>query len=175
MNSKEKVLLHKGMDKVKAKEYEKAMEIFEKVIASNHDIPEAWNNMGVALYGQGKIDEAIECYNKSLALDPGNLDALRNKAFLLRSQMRLEEALQIYDTVLENGGDAIDQESTAIVLVALGRLEEALNCLYIAREKLPMDRLEKEIEIVQNKIQERDGQKAETEMSNKGEMEGDGQ
>lgn len=158
MNSKEKIQLHKGMDCVRRMDFEKAIGYFQIVTASNPDMPEAWNNLGVAFYGLGRIDEALESYDRSIALDPSNLDALRNRAFLLRNQKRLPEALETYDTVLEKGGDAMDLESTAVVLTAMGRLEEALNCLYLAREKLSLKRLEDEIEMVQKKILERDGQ-----------------
>ena len=156
MNSKEKVLIHRGMDKVKQKDFPLALEIFERVLAENPDIPEAWNNKGVALYGLGRIEEAIDCYDRCLALDPENLDAMRNKGFLLRNQKKLEEALQVYDSVLQKGGDAYDMESTAAVLTALGRLEEALNCLYLAREAMPLDRLEDEIGMIQEKISNRE-------------------
>ena len=152
MNSKEKVLIHRGMDKVKQKDFPGALEIFERVLAANPDIPEAWNNNGVALYGLGRIEEASESYDRCLALDPENLDAMRNKGFLLRNQKKLEEALQVYDSVLQKGGDAYDMESTAAVLTALGRLEEALNCLYLAREAMPLDRLEDEIGMIQEMI-----------------------
>lgn len=155
MNTKEKVLIHRGMDKVRKKEYDAALEIFERVLASNPDIPEAWNNKGVTLYGLGRIEEARESYDRCLALDSENLDALRNKGFLLRNQRKLEEALQVYDSVLQKGGDAFDMESTAAVLTALGRLEEALNCLYIAREAMPLDRFEDEIGMIQDKISAR--------------------
>ena len=156
MNSKEKVLIHRGMDKVKQKDYPAALEIFERVLAANPDIPEAWNNKGVALYGLGRIEEADESYDRCLALDPENLDAMRNKGFLLRNQKKLEEALQVYDSVLQKGGDAYDMESTAAVLTALGRLEEALNCLYLAREAMPLDRLEEEIGMIQDMISNRE-------------------
>lgn len=152
MNTKEKVLIHRGMDRVKKKDYDAALEIFERVLAANPDIPEAWNNKGVALYGLGRIEEAKESYDRCLALDPENLDALRNKGFLLRNQRKLEEALELYDSVLQKGGDAFDMESTATVLTALGRLEEALNCLYLAREAMPLDRFEDEIGMIQEKI-----------------------
>jgi tetratricopeptide (TPR) repeat protein len=155
MNSKETVLLHRGMDKVKQKKFEEAFEIFEGMLASNQDIPEAWNNRGVALYGLGRSEEALQSYDRCLAIDPENLDALRNKGFLLRSQKRLEEALQVYDMVLQKGGDAYDMESTAVVLTALGRLEEALSCLYLAREAMSLKRLEDEIEIVKNLMEQR--------------------
>lgn len=156
MNSKEKVLIHRGMDKVKQKDFPGALEIFERVLAANPDIPEAWNNKGVALYGLGRIEEASESYDRCLALDPENLDAMRNKGFLLRNQKKLEEALQVYDSVLQKGGDAYDMESTAAVLTALGRLEEALNCLYLAREAMPLDRLEEEIGMIQDMISNRE-------------------
>ena len=156
MNSKEKVLIHRGMDKVKQKDFPGALEIFERVLAANPDIPEAWNNKGVALYGLGRIEEADESYDRCLALDPENLDAMRNKGFLLRNQRKLEEALQVYDSVLQKGGDAYDMESTAAVLTALGRLEEALNCLYLAREAMPLDRLEDEIGMIQEMISNRE-------------------
>jgi tetratricopeptide (TPR) repeat protein len=156
MNSKEKVLIHRGMDKVKQKDYPAALEIFERVLAADPDIPEAWNNKGVALYGLGRIEEAGVSYDRSLALDPENLDAMRNKGFLLRNQRKLEEALQVYDAVLQKGGDAYDMESTAAVLTALGRLEEALNCLYLAREAMPLDRLEEEIGTIQEMISNRE-------------------
>ena len=101
MNNKEKVMLHRGMDKVKQKKFEEALEIFERVLAMNQEIPEVWNNQGVALYGLGRLEEALQSYDRCLALDPENLDALRNKGFLLRNQRRLEEALQVYDSVLQ--------------------------------------------------------------------------
>ncbi|MBN1234598.1 MAG: tetratricopeptide repeat protein [Methanotrichaceae archaeon] len=148
MNNKEKILLHRGMDKVRQKKFEEALEIFERVLDMNQDIPEVWNNMAVALYGLDRLEEALQSYDRCLTLDPENIDALRNKGFLLRNQKKLEEALEVYDIVLQKGGDAYDMESTAAVLTALGRLEEALNCLYLARDALPLERLEDEIGMV---------------------------
>ena len=61
----------------------------------------------------------------------------------------------VYDCVLQKGGDAFDMESTAAVLTALGRLEEALSCLYLAREAMPLERLEDEIEMVKGLMEQR--------------------
>ncbi len=155
MNSKERALLHKGMDKVRQKEFQQALEIFDRLVATNQDIPEAWNNRGVALFSLGRMDEALDSYDRSLALEGENLDALRNKAFVLRGLRRLEEALAAYDTVLQKGGDAYDLESAAVVLTGLGRLEEALNCLYLARDQISLGRLESEIAAVKGLIEQR--------------------
>ena len=70
MKSNEKVLLHRGMDKVKQKKFEEAIEIFERVLAMNQKIPEVWNNRGVALYGLGRLEESVQSYDRCLAIDP---------------------------------------------------------------------------------------------------------
>ena len=57
MNNKEKVLLNRGIDKVRQKKFEEALEIFERLLAMNQEIPEVWNNRGVALYGLGSFEE----------------------------------------------------------------------------------------------------------------------
>jgi tetratricopeptide (TPR) repeat protein len=154
MNTKEKVLLHKGMDKVKRMQYQEALEIFEKVISANDRIPEAWNNKGVALFRLGRIDESLECYERSLAIDACNIEAMRNKGFVLSNFGRLEEALDCYDTVLRNGGDALDWEAKATVLVGLGKSEEALDCLMEAVRIMPIERFEQEIEMLKNVIRQ---------------------
>jgi tetratricopeptide (TPR) repeat protein len=155
MNTKEKVLIHKGMDRVRQKQFEEAVEIFDSILAANPKLPEAWNNKGVALFHLGKVEEALQCYDESLAQNPENLDALRNKGFVLKTAQRLEEALQCYDSVLEAGGEALDFEATATVLVGLGRLEEALQCLLKAAEMQPLDRFMEEIELLNGMIAQR--------------------
>jgi tetratricopeptide (TPR) repeat protein len=158
MNTKEKVLIHKGMDRVRQKQFEEAVEIFDRVLAANPKLPEAWNNKGVALFRQGRVEEALQCYDECLAQNPENLEALRNKGFVLRAFGRLEEALQCYDSVLEAGGDALDFEATATVLVGLGRLDEALQCLFKAAEMQPLDRFMEEIELIKGMILQREAE-----------------
>ena len=157
MNTKEKVLVHKGMDMVRRMQYEEAVAIFDRVLCMNDQIPEAWNNKGVALFRLGREDEAVECCDRALAIDNDNLEALRNKGFILRSQGKLEEAILCYSTLLQKGGEATDMESMATVFVAMGRLEEALDCMYQAMETAPMERFEVEIAALKGMILERDG------------------
>ena len=124
MNNKEKVLLHKGIDKIRQARFEEALEIFERVLASNQAIPEAWNNNGVAHYSLGHLDEAMNCYNHCLALDPENLDALRNKAFLLRSQRKLDEASQAKREARSKAAESLEEALREIRLEAAEIFEE---------------------------------------------------
>jgi len=157
MNTKEKVLIHKGIDKVKRMEYEEALEIFDRVIEMNPQIPEAWNNRAVALFRLGRAEEAVESCDRSLAIDAENLEALRNKGFALRSLGRMEDALQAYYIVIQKGGEALDVEAVASVLVTLGRLEDALDCMVQAVGMEPLDRFMEEIEMLKGMILHRDG------------------
>ena len=91
MNSKEKALLHRGMDHVRQRRFEQALEVFDKITAANPDIPEAWNNRGVALFSLGRLDEALESYDRTRALQGDNREAVGNTAVVLRSEGRRAE------------------------------------------------------------------------------------
>ncbi len=158
MNSKVKVMLHRGMDRVRQKRYDEAVALFDQLLAENDQLSDAWNNRGVALFALGRLEEALESYDRCLSLDPENLDAMRNKAFSLRSSRRLQEALALYDRVLEKGGDGYDLEAAAAVLTGLGRLEEALNCLMLAKNTLPLERIEDEIGMVKGLMEKNGGE-----------------
>ncbi len=155
MNTKEKVLIHKGIDKFKRMEFADALQIFDLVLSQNPKIPEAWNNRGVTLFRLGRYEEALESYDRSLSIDPLNLEALRNKGFVLRNLGRLDESLNNYEIVIREGGEAIDLESKASLLAAMDRLEEALDCMLQAVEIMPMERFEEEIELLKDTIQRR--------------------
>jgi tetratricopeptide (TPR) repeat protein len=156
MNVKEKVLIYKGMDKVRQGLYDEAIEIYDRVLSMNPENTYAWNNRGVALFSAGRSEESLECYDRSIEIDPENLDALRNRGYVLRFMGRMEEALESYERVMGAGGDEKDLESMATVLVGAGMLAEALDCLNQAMSINPTERIEKEIVALMFTIEQRD-------------------
>jgi tetratricopeptide (TPR) repeat protein len=154
MNTKEKVLIHKGMDKVRQGLYDEAILIFDRVLSLNPESTYAWNNRGVALFKAMRPDDALDSYDRSLKIDPENLDALRNKGFVLRSLGRLEEALGCYELVVRTGGNQTDMESMAVVLAGMGMLREALDCLTRAISIQPSERIEEEIVALMSMIEQ---------------------
>ncbi|KQC16345.1 MAG: tetratricopeptide repeat protein [Methanothrix sp.] len=154
MKSKEKILVHKGMDRVKRKEFEDAIELFDRVLETNPKNADALNNKGVALFMMGSPDEAIECYDRALEADPGNLEALRNRAFVLRAMKRFEEALEAYEKIVYDEPEALDFRNLATVLVGMGLLEEALGALMEAANIEPSIEVEREIEALRRAIME---------------------
>lgn len=154
MKSKEKVLVHKGMDRVKREQFEEALEFFDRVLEMNPENADAWNNKGVALYWMGRPEEALQCYDQSLKADPGNLEALRNRAFVLRAMERFEEAIETYDQIVTIEPEASDFRNLATALVGMGMLEEALGALIEAANMGSTIQIEREIETLRRVIME---------------------
>ena len=159
MNSKEKILLNKGMDKIKREKPEEALEYFDKILEANPQNSDAWNNKGVALFYLGRVEEALKAYDKAMALNPQDLEALRNKGFVLRALGKLDDALAVYQPLAASGGDPLDMEAEATVLVGLGRLEEALDVMMKAVAINRNEHFEEEIGAIKAAIEQKTGGK----------------
>jgi Lipoprotein NlpI, contains TPR repeats len=152
MKSKEKILVHKGIDRVKREQFDDALEFFDRVLEMNPENADALNNKGVALYHMNRPTEALKCYDQALSADPENLEALRNKGFVLRSMQRFEEALEAYDLLIAVGPGAADLRNKAVILVGMGRPEEALGILMEAAMIEPSTQIEREIEMLRKML-----------------------
>lgn len=53
-----------------------------------------WNNLGVALAGQGKFDEAIEAYRKSLSINPDSSQTHNNLGSALAERGEMNDAME---------------------------------------------------------------------------------
>lgn len=155
MESKEKVLIHKGIDRVKAGDHEEALKYLDRALEINPDSSDALNNRGVALFHLGRIDEALENLDRAIAIDHENVDAMRNMAFILRSQGHLDHALAIYSAVIEKSVELFDLESKAAVLAGMGQLEEAVETLKQALNISEEERIEEELSMILGLIEAR--------------------
>ena len=101
------------------KDFDAAIEAYNKALAINPDYAEAHTNLGSALKEQGKLEEAIEAYNKALAIKPDNAEAYNNMGNALKVQGKLEEAIKAYNKALaikpdyaeawSNGAEALEK------------------------------------------------------------------
>jgi hypothetical protein len=62
---------------------------------------EAFNNLGVTLFGLDRVDEAIENYREAIRVGPGNEKAHNNLGRALEVQGRLDEAIFHYRKAVE--------------------------------------------------------------------------
>lgn len=82
------------------KGYEEAIGLYDRAIALQPDLPEAWNNRGGALAKLQRYQEAIASYDKALSIKADFPEAWNNKAGALAKLQRYQEALKSYDRAL---------------------------------------------------------------------------
>ncbi len=108
-------------------EFEKAIELYDALIARKPDDAEAHYKRANALNMLGRSDAALGGYDRAVALKPDYANAFCNRGTVLERLGRWEEALASYERTLElNPGDALAYYNRGSVLKELNRLEEAL-------------------------------------------------
>jgi len=63
-------LIKMGKKQLEDRQYDDALNLFQKAILLNQNDPDLWNLKGIALRSLGRYNEAVECFYKSLEIDP---------------------------------------------------------------------------------------------------------
>lgn len=82
----------KGRELVLKKDYDSAIEQFNKVIEMDDKFVEAYNLRGNCYSALKKHDEAIKDYSKSIELDPNNRNAFLNRGLSYKAMGKLPQA-----------------------------------------------------------------------------------
>jgi tetratricopeptide (TPR) repeat protein len=94
-------LLAEGLLLVSRKEYEKAIENFNKAIEIEPDFYFAWDMKGGLLHDLGRYQEALICYDKILKINPQDFTTWYNKGEVLEYLKRSQESVRAYEMFLE--------------------------------------------------------------------------
>ncbi|MDA8883347.1 tetratricopeptide repeat protein [Planktomarina temperata] len=110
-----------------SKNFDLAIEAYNKALAINPVNVAAQINLGSAFKEKGKLEEAIEAYKKAIIIKPGSVEAYNNLGITLIEQGNLEEAIEAcnealaikpdYANAYNNIGNAHKRQ---------GKLEEAI-------------------------------------------------
>ena len=104
-----------------------ALSSYDRALALESGLSEAWNGRGNALIRLGRLDEALESYDRALALDPQHLPALANRGVALRDLGRTQEAIDSYERALKIRPDHVfTHNNRGVALMDLGRTADAL-------------------------------------------------
>jgi tetratricopeptide (TPR) repeat protein len=83
-----------GEKAVKAKDFERALSLFKKVVRSDPENADAWNYIGFSHRKLDQLDRALPAYQKALAIDPDHRGANEYLGELYLKTGKLEKARQ---------------------------------------------------------------------------------
>lgn len=87
-------------------DFEAAVKEYSKVVELRPDLPEAYNNLGVAQKRKGDLTKAAESFDKALELKPDYTAAISNRGWVLAEQNRWSGARREFERALAiNPGD----------------------------------------------------------------------
>ncbi|MGV0105633.1 hypothetical protein NSTCB13_04381 [Nostoc sp. DSM 114160] len=109
------------------KKFEEAALKYKAALRLDPNSVFAHNNLGIALYKQGKLSEAIAAYQQALQIDPNFATAHNNLGNALSNQGKLSEAIAAYQQALQiDPNNAAAHNNLGNALSNQGKLSEAI-------------------------------------------------
>ncbi|TFG13900.1 MAG: tetratricopeptide repeat protein [Promethearchaeota archaeon] len=82
-------------------EYEKAIEIFKKIITLEPENYKAHYNLGIAYFNLGRIENALASYNEAIKIKPDYKHCYYNIGLVFESKNDLKQAISYYNKALD--------------------------------------------------------------------------
>lgn len=108
--------------------YQKAVELYNRVLASDPHNARALCNKGLTLHQQGKLAPALRLFNNAIQQDPNCASAFLNKGNVFFEQGQFEQAIKCYDQAILKKKSANAYFNKGRSLVQLNKLDEAIVC-----------------------------------------------
>jgi Flp pilus assembly protein TadD len=126
----------KGMNFVRARQLESALDCFEQAVKLNPNHSRAWYNRGMSLMGLGESnEEALHCFQKAIEIDPLYAEAWNNQGAVLTMLDRKNDALTSYERAIElKKGYAMAWQNKGLLLLKMGDKKAAKECVKNANE-----------------------------------------
>src|SRR5690348_194625 len=135
-----KEIILKANEHYYKKEYDEAIECYDKALEIDPKDADALNNKGLALNKLGKYKEAIEYYDKASEIDPKYVLAFNNIGSALCDLKKYKEAIESFDKALEiDPKHAMAWYNKGTALCNLKKYKEAIEYFDKALEIDPKD------------------------------------
>jgi len=132
--------LRLGIYELDLKNYDKALDYFEKALERDSNNLVAWFGRGCCYVMIKENEKALMCYDRVLEIDPNNASAWNGKGFALNDLGRYEEAIKCFDMALEMDSKvAVAWAGKGFAFVYLRRYKEAIRYFDRAIEIDPKD------------------------------------
>jgi tetratricopeptide (TPR) repeat protein len=116
-----------GVRELSSGRADRALAIFDLILAQIPRHAEAHNYRGVALQALNRYSDALASFDRALALNPGYADAHVNRGNVLLALRRLDDSLASFDRAVAIAPEnALAHNNRAIALREMGRFADAL-------------------------------------------------
>jgi tetratricopeptide (TPR) repeat protein len=106
-----------------------AESIYQQILQTNPNQPEALHLLGLVAHQGGKNEIAVDLINKAIAIKPDIADAHCNLGLALQALGKMDEAVACYDKVLAIRPDYAEAHSNlGLVFQKSGKIEKAVAC-----------------------------------------------
>jgi superkiller protein 3 len=120
-------LFQQGNAAQAARRFPEAEAIWREVIQRNPKNAIAYNNLGIALANQQKLDAAIAAYRTAIQLDPKYAAVYYNLGIALANQQKLDAAIAAYRTAIQlDPKDAAAYNNLGLALANQQKLDAAI-------------------------------------------------
>jgi Flp pilus assembly protein TadD len=111
---------------IRNSEYQDEVRLWTVTIAERPENSMAQNNLGLALFRRGRVDEAFAHYREAIRSNPTNLEARYNLALASMHVGRFDDALREYEEILRLKPDfAAGHNNYGAALLKTGRTDNA--------------------------------------------------
>jgi tetratricopeptide (TPR) repeat protein len=82
-------------------DFDAAIREYQRVVELRPDVPEAYNNLGVAQKRKGALEQAADSFNQALRRRPDYSAALSNRGWVLAAQNQWDDARRDFESALK--------------------------------------------------------------------------
>lgn len=114
----------------KLKDFKNALDVIKIILSYDPKNITAINQRGIIMLHMNDFQGALENFEMILTINPEDADALGNKGLMFLLKKEYDQALNYYNKSLQkNPGRLLAEKNRIKCLIALNRVEEALDCM----------------------------------------------
>ena len=116
-----------AVESMKKRQYETAVQEWNKVLELAPKEARAHNGLGVSLVETGKVDEGIAHYREALAMDPQYAEACNNLGDAFAHKDAIKDAIAFFEKALQmNPAYAVARANLGMLLARIGQTDKAV-------------------------------------------------
>lgn len=93
-------LYKQGQSLIRSKEYDKASEVFNKILQANPGHYDALSNICLIMQLKKQNDAAVKCYDKVIIMNSGAYEAFYSKGIIFSEQKKYTDAIKEFDKAI---------------------------------------------------------------------------